>query len=130
MQRFLIASASLFLIGALSRRRLTLPRRHYGLVMLQGMFLFCANYYFVYFGTGYITSGLVAVLFTTLVFINSVNEWLFFRTPLDSRVIVAGLLGLGGIAMIFWAPVFAPIYYLLGASPSCWPAPRWPPSAT
>ena len=103
--RFGIAALALYAFALLSRRSLRLPRETLPMVFLQGSLLFCLNYFLVYYGTAYITSGLVAVLFSSIVISNALLERLFFKTPIDARLLVAGALGLTGISMIFWPEV-------------------------
>ena len=103
--RFGIAAVLLYAYATISGRRIRLPANMVALVLLQGTFLFCLNYLLVYYATARITSGLVAVVFSTIVLFNAFNERLFFATRIDAQLIVAGLLGLSGIAMIFWPEV-------------------------
>jgi drug/metabolite transporter (DMT)-like permease len=103
--RFGIAALFLYAYALLSRRRLRLPADAYPFVFLQGTLLFCLNYFLVYYGTAHITSGLVAVLFSSIVLFNAIFARLFFKTPIDGRLLFAGALGLSGITMIFWHEV-------------------------
>ena len=99
--RFVLASIVLFGIAAVSGRRLTIAREHWFMVGLQGMLMFCLNYLFVYPGTNYITSGLMAVIFTLLIPANLINEYVFLRTPISGRVALAGVLGVVGVGLLF-----------------------------
>ncbi len=74
-------------------------------IFLQGALLFCINYFFVYYGTARITSGLVAVVFTMILPLNALFDRLFFGTRIDARLALAAILGIGGIIMIFWPEV-------------------------
>ena len=103
--RFGIAALALYGYAALSGRKLRLATETLPMVFLQGALLFSLNYFLVYYGTARITSGLVAVLFSVIVLTNAVFERLFFKTPIDARLLAAGALGMGGIAMIFWPEV-------------------------
>ena len=103
--RFGIAALAIYAYALLSRRRLRLPLDRLPMVFLQGTLLFCLNYFLVYYGTARITSGLVAVLFSSIVISNAIFERLFFKTPIDARLAIAGALGMTGIAMIFWPEV-------------------------
>ena len=103
--RFGIAAALLYAYALISGRQIRLPSSMIGLVLAQGSLLFCLNYLLVYYATARITSGLVAVVFSTIVLFNAINERFFFGTRIDARLVAAGLLGLGGIAMIFWPEV-------------------------
>ena len=103
--RFGIAALGLYLYAAVSRRQLCLPANAYPMVFLQGTLLFSINYFFIYYGTAYITTGLIAVLFSSIVLMNTVFERLFFRTPVDGRLLLAAAVGFTGIAMIFWPEI-------------------------
>ncbi|MDH3372595.1 MAG: EamA family transporter [Gammaproteobacteria bacterium] len=103
--RFGIAAVLLYGYALISGRQIRLPANAYGFVLLQGTLLFCLNYLLVYYATARITSGLVAVVFSSIVLFNAINERIFFNTRIDGRLVIAGLLGLGGIAMIFWPEV-------------------------
>lgn len=103
--RFALASVALFGYAAIAGGRLRIPLNIYPMVLAQGLLLFSINYFFVYYGTAYITSGLVAVVFSLIVIFNAVFERLFFRTPLESRLVLASLFGLAGIVLVFWREV-------------------------
>ncbi len=105
--RFAIAALALYAYAALARRRLGVPLGALPFVFLQGALLFCLNYFFVYYGTAYITTGLIAVLFTSIVIFNAFFERVFFGIRVDARVVVAALLGATGIALIFLPEVAA-----------------------
>lgn len=103
--RFAIAAAALYLYALASRRSLRLPGSALPFVLLQGALLFSLNYILVYYATARLTSGLVAVLFSSIVICNALFERLFFHAPRDGRVLLAALLGIAGMAMIFWPEV-------------------------
>lgn len=103
--RFGIAAVVLYLYALASQRRLALPVHTIPFILLQGALLFCINYFFVYYGTARITSGLVAVVFTMILPLNAAFERVFFGTRIDRRLAVAAVLGISGIVMIFWPEV-------------------------
>ncbi len=103
--RFGIAAILLYLYGLVTRRKLALPADAYPFVVLQGLLLFCLNYFMVYYGTAYITTGLVAVVFSSVVIFNALFERIFFRSALEARVLLAAAIGFTGIAMIFWPEI-------------------------
>lgn len=103
--RFAIGAAALYLYAILAGKKIRLPLRHYPMVIVQGFLLFSLNYFFVYYGTAYITTGLVAVTFSMIVVFNALFERVFFGTPLEGRLLIASLLGMLGIASIFWPEV-------------------------
>ena len=105
--RFAIAAAALYIYALISGRRLRLPAATLPAVFLQGALLFSLNYFFVYYGTAHITTGLVAVLFTSIVILNAFFERVFFGVRVDGRVVVASILGAAGIGLIFAPDVTA-----------------------
>ena len=103
--RFAIAAGALALYGAVARRRLRISPRDLPFVAAQGFFMFSLNYLLVYAGAADVTSGLVAVLFTAVVLLNTVNERIFFATPVHPLVALAGLLAITGIGILFWPEI-------------------------
>jgi drug/metabolite transporter (DMT)-like permease len=103
--RFALAAILLYAYAWLTRRKIALPRNAYVFVFLQGTLLFSLNYFLVYYGTAYITTGLVAVVFSTVIIFNAIFERLFFRIHFEARVLVAAVIGFTGIALIFWPEI-------------------------
>src|SRR5678815_4322313 len=97
------ALAALLLGGwcALTRRSLRFDARTHAFLALQGSLLFGFNYVGVYWAEHYATSGLLAVLFSTIVFMNPVGARWLFGTPLTLRTLVAAVLGVVGGALVF-----------------------------
>lgn len=93
-------------LAAMGRlRKINYTPRQYFFIALQGFSLFFLGYWLFYLTTGYLTSGLVAVVFSTLVVMNTFNQAIFFRTPVKPQVILATLFGLAGIVSVFWPEV-------------------------
>jgi drug/metabolite transporter (DMT)-like permease len=105
--RFGFAAIILYIYAAAAGKRLKLPGNAWPFVFLQGAMLFCINYILVYYGAAYLTSGIVAVLFSSIVVMNAVFERLFFDRQLGGRFWLAALLGITGIALIFSPEVSA-----------------------
>jgi drug/metabolite transporter (DMT)-like permease len=103
--RFALGSASLFIYAALSGRKVYIPWKSYGFVMLMGALMFSVSYLFVYHGAAYIPSGLVAVIFSLIVVLNALFERIFFKTLFEGRLLLAALLGVIGVALIFWPEI-------------------------
>src|SRR6476646_3579624 len=97
------ALAALLLAGwcALTGRSLRFEARSHAFLALQGVLLFGLNYVGVYWAERYATSGLVAVLFSTIVFMNPIGARMVFGTPLTLRTLVAATLGVIGVALLF-----------------------------
>jgi drug/metabolite transporter (DMT)-like permease len=80
------------------------PRDH-GRLALLGLLLFGLNYVLVYRSEQHLTSGLVAVLFAFLVFWNLLGARVFFGTPAPRAVVAGAVLGVGGVALLFWPEI-------------------------
>ena len=99
--RFAIAAACVFAYARATGSPLSLSWRDHRFVALQGLTLFCLNYWMTYLSTQYLTSGLVAVLFTSIIFFNIVNGRMIFGTPVEGRVLAAAGAGVLGVALLF-----------------------------
>jgi len=100
--RFALAAA--LLVGFCALRGIPLRHglRDHARFALLGFLLFGANYVLVYRSEQHLTSGLVAVLFATMVFWNLAGARLFFGTPAPRAVLAGAVLGFGGVALLFW----------------------------
>jgi len=99
--RFALATVLLMGFCLLTGRRMRFNRRDHLGMLLQGVFLFGLNYVGFYFATPHLTTGLMAVVFSTIVFMNILNGALLFRTPIQGRVVLGALFGLTGIGLVF-----------------------------
>ena len=69
--------------------------------MLQGFFLFGINYWLVYLAEEHLKSGLVAVIFSSIVFLNIFNGAIFLRSPIRIRMLSGAIIGIVGISLVF-----------------------------
>ena len=72
--RFGGATLILLIYSLSTRRPLRISLADHGFAVLLGICMFSLNYALTYYGAQYISSGLVAVLFTVLTFMNLANE--------------------------------------------------------
>jgi drug/metabolite transporter (DMT)-like permease len=103
--RFGIAAILLIMFCLLTRRNLKYSPRQHGFIALQGLFLFSSNYLVFYWATSLLTSGIVALMFSTVILMNIVNAALFMGSRVRPRVVIGAGFGIAGIAAIFWAEV-------------------------
>ena len=99
--RFGLAAICVFIYARATGSPLRLTWRDHRFVAIQGATLFCLNYWMTYLSTQFLTSGLVAVLFTSIIFFNLVNSRLIFGTPVERRVLIAAGVGVLGVAFLF-----------------------------
>lgn len=127
--RFGLAGVMLLMWALVRRLRLKFPLRDHGWMALQGALLFGLNYVCVYLAEGRISSGLVAVIFSLIVFFNIAGTRIFFKTAIRRTTIVAALLGVSGVALIFLPELRRPaqsteatlgvVFSLLGTVSAC-----------
>ena len=100
--RFALAALLIALFLVLRRQSLRLQLRHHPFLLLQGLCLFCGNYYFVYNAELVLASGLVAVVFAGIMMANVVNGAIFLGARIQLGVVVGGIIGLAGMGTVFW----------------------------
>jgi drug/metabolite transporter (DMT)-like permease len=99
--RFLLASIILFTWCYLRGLKLSFPWRDHLSWLLLGFFLFCVNYICAYFGTFYLASGLVCLIFSTLTLFTVFNGFIFFKKPIRLPILVGAVVGIAGLSVIF-----------------------------
>ena len=99
--RFGLAAICVFIFARIAGSPMRLSWRDHRFVALQGLTLFCLNYWMTYLSTQFLTSGLVAVLFTSIILLNLINARLFFGVPVEARVLLAAATGVLGVALLF-----------------------------
>lgn len=99
--RFLLAALLLWGFAWWRRANLRYTLLQHGWMALLGLTLFSFNYLLVYLSAAYITSGLIAVVFSSLVVMNIVNGAIFFRQRIQPRVVGGAVVGLAGISLVF-----------------------------
>ena len=100
--RFFLASIILLIYCTFTNKRLGFSRRDHFFLAVQGVTLFGLGYIMSYLATSYLTSGLVAVIFSTILMWNILNLRLFMGQPVAWRAFSGGVLGLAGICIVFW----------------------------
>lgn len=103
--RFALASLLLVAWCLLRGVPLRFSARDHARLALLGFLLFGLNYVLVYRAEQYLASGLVAVIFSFLVFWNLIGARVFFGTPAPPAVALGAVLGVAGVALLFWPEV-------------------------
>lgn len=98
--RFTIASLLLF-AWLLATRQHRIGRKALGLVLLQGLAFFGVTYVLEYSAMQYLTSGLAALLFSTTILFNLLNEALWLHRRPAPATLLAATMGIVGLALIF-----------------------------
>jgi len=100
--RFCLAALILLVFCLFTHKKLVFSRRDHLFLVVQGFTLFGLGYIMSYLATSYLTSGLVAVVFSTVLMWNILNLRLFMGQPVALQAFAGGVLGLAGICVVFW----------------------------
>jgi len=100
--RFLLAGIFMLVVARFLKLKLSFTRKEHAFILLQGLLIFGFNYWLIYMSELYLTSGLVGLIFSLLVFFNIINARIFLKNKLEYKVIAGGLLGLFGTTLVFW----------------------------
>jgi len=100
--RFFLASALLFAWCLARRLPLRLGLRQHGWLALFGVGSLGISYVFVYYAEQHIASGLVAVGFSVSPLLAMLGMRAFFAAPMTGPVALASLLGVAGVALVFY----------------------------
>ncbi len=100
--RFLLAAPMMFGFAVLRKESLRFALRDHVSLLGLGVALFCANFALFYYAAQWITSGLLAVVFSLA---SVTNVWLgaaLLGAAVDGRVVLGGTLGFLGVALLFY----------------------------
>jgi drug/metabolite transporter (DMT)-like permease len=100
--RFMAAAILLFGFIILRRLPLRFTLKDHFFIALQGLFLFSLNYILVYLAEGYLTSGLVAITFSTIILWNVIFNVVILKKAIQLRVLLGGVIGVAGLVLVFW----------------------------
>lgn len=99
--RFMLAAMIMFAYCLIAKKKLNYRASIHGLFVLEGIFLFGINYWLIYIAELYLTSGLIAVIFSLIVFFNIIFSRLFLKRKIQFAVLLAGVFAFVGILFIF-----------------------------
>ena len=99
--RFAAASLLLALGCVATGRSLKFSLRDHAFLAGLGLLMICVNYNLIYWAERIVVSGLVAVVYSTIVFMTPVGMRIAFGVPIRPRLLVAAALGVSGVALLF-----------------------------
>ena len=106
--RFAIVGATVLAFALWRGQRIRFPAAAHAALALQGCFLYGVSYACVYHAERYIASGLVAVGYSASPLLTGLGAAALFGVAIGGRFIVGGVLGLAGVALIFWPEIVRP----------------------
>ena len=99
--RFVVAGLAMAAWARLRGEKLALDRRGWGFAALLGLFQFVGNFNFVYRAEHFVTSGLVAVIFSLLILPNAVFGRIFLQQRLGRQLLAGSAVSVAGVALLF-----------------------------
>lgn len=103
--RFTIAAIAMAAVAKWNGDSLRMDRGGVTAALIIGFTQFCLNFNSVYLAERYITSGIVATVFATLLIPNSLLAWAFLGQRPGPRFLAAGAVAVTGIGLLFWNEV-------------------------
>ena len=100
--RFGLAGSVVLAFCAWRGLRLRFTRREHALLALQGCFMYGVSYLCVYHAERHIVSGLVAVGYSASPLVTGLGAHWLFGQRVTANFLAGGLLGLAGVALMFW----------------------------
>ena len=108
--RFFIAALILFFFTIITKRKISFKLQDHFWFFLLGINLFSLNYILFYIANLYLISGIVAVCFSALIFMNILNERIFFQIKATYKTYLASMIGLLGLFIIFYKEIIGFTY--------------------
>jgi drug/metabolite transporter (DMT)-like permease len=105
--RFLIAAPLMFLVCRIAGAPILFPLRTHLRFAALGLFLYSTNFILFYNAGHFVVSGLLSVIFSLASVTNIVLAVFMLGERLRPRVVVGALLGLCGVALMFWPEIAA-----------------------
>jgi drug/metabolite transporter (DMT)-like permease len=102
LYRFIAAALILVVYCKLRGLNMRFRLKDHIFMALQGLVLFSVNYWLIYLAEVHVTSGLVAVIFSSIVFMNMINGAVLLGSPIRLNVVLGGGIGVVGIVLVFW----------------------------
>lgn len=100
--RFFLASIIILLFCIYKKINLRFSIREHIFIAALGIFLFNINYVIFYLSTQYLISGFVALCFSSILFMNVINNIIFHRNLPNIMTILGGAIGTSGLFFIFY----------------------------
>ncbi len=103
--RFFLAAIILQCLCLIKRQKSVYALREYIFIAIQGFCLFAVNYWLFYLSAEYLSSGLMALIFSTIVVMNMINGRIWFGTTINLKMVFGAMMGISGLTLVFWPEI-------------------------
>ena len=100
--RFFLASLIILLFCIYKKINLRFSIKEHFFISILGIFLFNINYVIFYLSTQYLISGFVALCFSSILFMNVINNIIFHRSSPNIVTLIGCTIGTLGLIIIFY----------------------------
>ncbi|SNY52233.1 Threonine/homoserine efflux transporter RhtA [Arsukibacterium tuosuense] len=100
--RFALSAVLMWLFCWWRRLPMRFSPTDHGFIALLAILNFALNYLLIYQAQQHLTSAMAAIAFTTMLLMNIINTRLFFGNPVAKRIYFGALMGIAGIAVLFY----------------------------
>lgn len=107
--RFLLAGIIMMILMFSLRKNMRFSAKDHLLFVIQGTLLFGLNYWLVYMAEQVLTSGLVSVIFSLIIFFNIIFGRIILKNRIAPQVIVGGMVAIFGTYLLFSKEIAADI---------------------
>lgn len=105
--RFVVAALVMMGFARMRGARLAFPLSGHLRFLAMGALIFSTNFVLFYYGAGYVPSGLLSVVFSLTSIFNLLLGFLFLKQKISGRVLLGGILGFIGVALLFRPQILA-----------------------
>ncbi|MEM1377191.1 MAG: DMT family transporter [Pseudomonadota bacterium] len=105
--RFVLSAAIMLAWVVIARKPMRYPLRQHLVFMAMGVCIFSTNFLLFYYGSTYLFSGLLSVVFSLASLTNMLLATIVFRERPSLKMIGAAFIGFAGIALLFWPEISA-----------------------
>ena len=104
--RFVTASLIIFIYLIIKKKKLKFSFNYHIWFLFFGTCLYSINYVFFYTSNTYLVSAFPAIVFSTVVIMNILGEWFYFKKKPTSKTLIGAAIGMIGIVIIFNEEIF------------------------
>ena len=104
--RFFAASLIILIFLIIKKKNLKFSFNQHIWFLFFGTCLYSINYVFFYTSNTYLVSAFPAIVFSTVVIMNLLGEWFYFKKKPTNKTLIGAVIGMVGVIIIFNEEIF------------------------